>query len=50
MVILPTNVQLLPVIGLCDYNPFGAALLMTYKVGSKTMALEGFGHQTSRLK
>jgi meiotic recombination protein SPO11 len=32
----------LPVIGLCDWNPFGIALLLTYKFGSLRMGETGF--------
>jgi meiotic recombination protein SPO11 len=30
-----------PVLGLADWNPFGLALLLTYKIGSERMAHEG---------
>lgn len=31
------------VLGICDYNPHGLALLLTYKFGSLSMAFEGQG-------
>lgn len=40
----------LKVLGLCDFNPFGLALLLTYKFGSKNMSLEGDGLSVPSLK
>ena len=31
----------LPVLGLCDWNPFGIAILLTYKLGSRERSEEG---------
>ena len=31
------------VLGLCDYNPYGISLLLTYKNGSQAMEFEGEG-------
>jgi meiotic recombination protein SPO11 len=38
------------VVGLCDYNPYGIALLLTYKFPSKSTAFEGLGLQAEELK
>ena len=40
----------LKVLGLCDFNPYGLALLLTYKFGSKNMSLEGDGLSIPSLK
>jgi meiotic recombination protein SPO11 len=45
--------QMLPhitVLGICDFNPHGIALLLTYKFGSKSMNFESEGFEVSRLK
>ena len=40
----------LTVVGLCDYNPYGIALLLTYRFPSKSTAFEGLGLQADELK
>lgn len=37
-------------VGLCDYNPFGLALLMTYRFATVGSAFEGSGHETPSLR
>ena len=37
-------------VGLCDYNPFGLALLMTYRFATVNSAFEGVGHETPSLR
>jgi len=37
-------------VGLCDYNPFGVALLMTYRFATVSSAFEGIGHETPTLR
>jgi hypothetical protein len=40
-------------VGLCDYNPFGASLLLSYKYASSASAasaFEGSGLQTKKLR
>ena len=32
----------LPIFGICDWNPYGAALLMTYILGSLTSGIESY--------
>jgi meiotic recombination protein SPO11 len=32
----------IPVLGLCDWNPFGISILLTYKLGSARMGLESY--------
>lgn len=36
-------------VGLCDYNPFGLALLLTYRFATASSAFEGVGHETPGL-
>ena len=38
------------VVGLCDYNPYGIALLLSYRFSSQASAFEGLGFQTEELK
>mmetsp|Transcript_11922 Transcript_11922/g.18026 ORF Transcript_11922/g.18026 Transcript_11922/m.18026 type:complete len:363 (-) Transcript_11922:117-1205(-) len=38
------------VIGICDFNPCGVGLLLTYKFGSISMAFEGRGLEVYRLQ
>ena len=45
-----TALPYLIVLGICDYNPHGIALLLTYKFGAKNTALEAAGLETHRLK
>lgn len=40
----------LEVIGICDYNPHGAALLLTYRFPSAASAFEGEDTQTENLR
>jgi hypothetical protein len=45
--------QSLIVVGLCDFNPFGAALLLSYRFAassSAASAFEGRGLQTHALR
>lgn len=38
------------VLGVCDYNPYGLALLLTYKFRSAATILEGADLQAPHLK
>ena len=40
----------LQVVGLCDYNPYGVALLLSYRFASQASAYEGEGLQADDLK
>jgi meiotic recombination protein SPO11 len=40
----------LVVVGLCDYNPYGIALLLSYRFSSQASAFEGLGLQAEGLK
>lgn len=38
------------VLGICDFNPHGVSLLLTYKFGSNSMSFEGEGFEVKQLK
>jgi len=44
---ISAKVPSLQVLGVCDYNPYGLALLLTYRLLSKGTILEGQGFQAS---
>ena len=39
-----------PVLGFCDYNPFGLQLMLVYAHGSRTGATEGYHYAVPRLR
>ena len=45
-----SNFPDLTVVGLCDYNPYGVALLLSYRFASQASAFEGEGLQADDLK
>ncbi|CAE7559372.1 SPO11-2, partial [Symbiodinium microadriaticum] len=48
--VLSQLIQGIIVIGVCDYNPCGLSLLLTFRLGSRNMAFEGQGLQLRDMK